>query len=50
MLGEHAAFILSSYAISFAALIGITAVVIMTYHNRKRELEKIERSESGKEE
>lgn len=42
MFGEHAAFIIPSFAISFFALSVTTIVIVRTYSMRKRELAHLE--------
>ena len=45
MFGEHAAFIIPAYLISFVALALTTLVTILNYHQRKRELAQLEESQ-----
>lgn len=42
MFGEHAAFILPSYIISFVVLAGMTVFIRLNYSARKKELAKLE--------
>ena len=42
MFGEHASFIISSYAITFVALTAMVVVTVMNYRKRKAELAKLE--------
>ena len=42
MFGEHASFIISSYAVTFVALIAMIVVTVMNYRKRKAELAKLE--------
>jgi len=44
MFGEHAAFIIPAYIISFFALAGIAAVTVVTHRKRKAELAALELS------
>ena len=49
MFGEHAAFIIPAYLISFVALAGTTLVIILNYRKRRRELGQLEEDQSGAE-
>lgn len=42
MFGEHASFIIPSYIISFAAIIGMTLFIILQHKARKTELKRLE--------
>lgn len=42
MFGKYAAFIVPAYAISAAALAATTALIILTYRSRLRELARLE--------
>ncbi len=42
MFGDHAGFIIPAYAISAVALIGMTVIIRVSYHNRRRELKALE--------
>lgn len=49
MFGEHAAFIIPAYIITFAAMAIMTVVIILQYRSRKSELEKLDVSQSKQE-
>ncbi len=42
MFGEHAGFIIPSYIISFAAILGMTIFIIAQHRSRKTELKRLE--------
>ena len=42
MFGEHASFIIPSYLISLAAVLGMTIFIIAQYKSRKSELKRLE--------
>ncbi len=43
MFGEHAAFIIPSYAISFLVLAGMTTLIRLNYAARRKELARLEK-------
>ena len=43
MFGEHAAFIIPAYLVSFAGLALLAVYIILTHARRRHELEKLER-------
>ena len=44
MFGKHAAFILSSYGITALVIVALAVWIIVTYRQRRREIERLEES------
>ena len=44
MFGKHAAFIVPSYAITALVIVALAVWIIVTYRQRRREIERLEES------